>query len=107
MARLEFAHSDDRWHLPTSHCRAVGGTADDTGRDPSQGADCAERQVLSEPNMLHVAYGVSLSFPARSRRCSRVYSSSSETPNSSNITPQITSIDASMRARLVAGTMSP
>jgi hypothetical protein len=32
MARLEFAHSDDRWHLPISHCRAVGGTANDTGR---------------------------------------------------------------------------
>ena len=54
-----------------------------------------------------VAYRASLSLAARSRRCSRVYSSNSETPNSSSITPQITSIDASRRARLVAGTMSP
>ena len=43
----------------------------------------------------------------RSRRCSRVYSSNSETPNSNNMTPQITSMEANMRAGLLAGTMSP
>ena len=43
----------------------------------------------------------------RSRRCSRVYSRSSETPNRSRRTPHITSIEASTRATLLAGTISP
>ena len=52
-------------------------------------------------------YSTSLFFAARSRRCSRVYSSSSETPNNSSITPQMTSIEASKRVKLLTGMISP
>ena len=42
-----------------------------------------------------------------SPRCSRVYSSSSDTPNKSSMKPHTTSIEASRRAVLECGTMSP
>ena len=74
----------------------------DSSRRCGEGLGRAARQACRSGG-----YGGSLPFPSRRRRCSRVYSSSSDTPNSSSITPHTTSVEARTRARLLAGTISP
>jgi hypothetical protein len=69
--------------------------------------DCLLTARITSHEPGDLTYCSPLPLSARSRRCSRVYSRSSDTPNSSRSTPQITSIEASTRAILLAGTMSP